>query len=398
MAAIEPGKGRAVIEDDGSGLRITISAEVQLRNIAFMSLWLTIWVIGEATITGKLLGGQPVDDFSGGGPLAPYFFLLFWTFAGAWMISALLWQVIGREIIELRPNLLRQRKQIMLISFCRDFAVSHIANLRLAPPQQKSTHDGLVLSHLSFETGAILFDYGRATRHLGQALDETQAKHVIEVMSRRLSSLCAKAANGTDLADVGLGKGRAVIENDGTGLRITIPARAQPAVIVSGGLWLSVWAYVAFLFPYLFFYASTVDERSTYEYVFMTIFLALWTYGGIRAIAEFLWAIAGKEIIELGSNRLTRIKQIPIFSRSRAYDVAEMNNLRFAPSPAASSHWEREFSSLSLSDGTITFDYGRSIGYLASGLDEADARYVIAAIRRRARWLAAGSETVVNHG
>lgn len=50
MALVEPGKGRAVIEQDGTGLRVTIPSARDLAGTAFLGLWLIGWAFGEFAV------------------------------------------------------------------------------------------------------------------------------------------------------------------------------------------------------------------------------------------------------------------------------------------------------------------------------------------------------------
>lgn len=181
------------------------------------------------------------------------------------------------------------------------------------------------------------------------------------------------------------GKGRAIIENSGMGLRITIPA--APSFQGTTWLVLSLFAWAGgevFVLWHLF------DESPDPHFgnFFMVIWLALWTLGGIRMIDGLLWNLAGEEVIDLSSTALKRRKRLPVFRRSREYAVANISGLRPAtltdqPSPSK----RQNMSSLSFKDGTIAFDYGRDTHLLATGLDEADARYVIAEMCRRVKSL-----------
>jgi hypothetical protein len=113
----------------------------------------------------------------------------------------------------------------------------------------------------------------------------------------------------------------------------------------------------------------------------------MWTLGGAWALTAFPWAVAGKEIIELNSMTLKRRKQIPIFSRSREYAVASIANLRLAQVIPASWYEQQNLSSMSLKDGAIAFDYGRSTFHFGSDLDEADAKYVLSEMCARVKSL-----------
>lgn len=189
MAIVEPGKGRAVIEHGGSGLRITIPAAMQTFGVIFMLMWLSLWVVGEIAVIRHLFGGQPLRDASGNNSLSLVVWFAGWTLGGAFVIYSLLWQLAGKEIIELNSTMLRQHKRIFFFSRSKDFAVAAITNMRLAPPQPKYIRGRYVISNLSFQAGAISFDYGRTTHRLGQGLDEAEAVYVIREMCKRVKSL-----------------------------------------------------------------------------------------------------------------------------------------------------------------------------------------------------------------
>lgn len=191
------------------------------------------------------------------------------------------------------------------------------------------------------------------------------------------------------MAIIAPGKGRAVIENDSAGLRITIPARLElfPTAFLS--FWLIGWAAGEILVPYTFIFASHDKPSPAPALLFSIVWLAGWTVAGAWALSIFLWNVAGREIIELTSTVLMRRKQIPIFSRSKEYAVASIKGLR--PAPVVQTFWpmQQNMAPLSFRDGTISFDYGRDTHRLGSGLDEADARYVIDEMCKRVKSLSA---------
>jgi hypothetical protein len=192
MAAIEPGKGRAIIENNGTGLRITIPAARSISGTAFIGLWLIGWAFGEVSVAYLMIfpaAPEPPTAFVNVFLLA---WLAMWTLGGVWALITFLWGVAGKEIIELSSTALSHRKQIPIFSRSRDYAVASIANLRLAslaPALADEQHN--MGTAMNFREGAIAFDYGRATHHLGADLDEADAKYVIGEMCRRVKSLCA---------------------------------------------------------------------------------------------------------------------------------------------------------------------------------------------------------------
>lgn len=191
MVIVEPGKGRALIEPNGTGLRITIPVKAHLYATLFMAVWLVGWAVGEVMVASQLLYGVPGRDTPAAGSLFMIVWLAGWTLGGAWAAGTLMWNIAGKEVIELSSTTLKRRKQIPVFSRSKEYAVASIANLRLAPPlpsflwyQQQS------MSLLSFKDGTISFDYGRDTCHLGSGLEEADAKYVIGEMCKRVKSLC----------------------------------------------------------------------------------------------------------------------------------------------------------------------------------------------------------------
>lgn len=185
MAIVEPGKGRAVIERSGMGLRITIPAPTQAFGLVFMSLWLVAWVVGEAFAIGKVASGEFYQNPETG--LIIWFVV--WTLGGGWIIYTLLWQLAGKEIIELNSTTLKQIRRVLLFNRSREFAVAKMANIRLAPPAPKYSNGKYMIQNPGFGSGAIAFDYGRDTQQLGQGLEEADARHVINEMRECVKSL-----------------------------------------------------------------------------------------------------------------------------------------------------------------------------------------------------------------
>jgi hypothetical protein len=186
------------------------------------------------------------------------------------------------------------------------------------------------------------------------------------------------------------GKGRAIIENDGTSLRITIPAADSFSGTAFIGLWLIGWAFGEVSVVYLMIFPAAPEPPTAFVNVFLLVWLALWSLGGVWALITFLWGIAGKEVIELSSTALKHRKQIPIFSRSRDYAVASITNLRLASlAPPLAAEQHNMATALNFKDGGIAFDYGRATHHLGADLDEADAKYVIGEMCRRVKSLCA---------
>jgi hypothetical protein len=191
MAIVKPGKGRAVIENDGARLRITFPAPAQDGGIILMCVWLTGWAVGEFLVARKFLSGEVFLESSRDDLLFLIAWFAGWTVIGAFLSYTLLWQLFGKEIIELNSTLLKQLKQLFFFSRNKEYALANITNVRLAPPEPKYIRGKYVIASQSFASGAIAFDYGRTTYRLGQGADEAEARYVIEELNKRVKSLGA---------------------------------------------------------------------------------------------------------------------------------------------------------------------------------------------------------------
>jgi len=187
MAIVEPGKGRAIIEHKDTGLRITIPARTRFLPTAIAILFSPLWIFGEIAVIYKLV----TEPLSSGTAFFAFWFTI-WTLGGLWSLSSLLWNLSGKEVIDLDAVTLRRRKQIPLFSRSREYAVAGIAALRLAPPRIYGYYYQQDMSFLHFnDTGAIAFDHGRDTCRLGAGLDQAEASHVIKEMLRSVPALGA---------------------------------------------------------------------------------------------------------------------------------------------------------------------------------------------------------------
>jgi hypothetical protein len=189
MAIVELSKGRAIVERDGETLRVTFPAPAQGGGIVLMCVWLTGWAVGEFLVGRQFLSGEAFQE-SSGHDLKRLLFLIAWfagwTVVGAVLIYTLIWQLFGKEVIELKSTSLKHLKQVLFFSRNREYALANIANVRLAPPEPKYIRGKYVIATQSFASGAIAFDYGRTTHRLAQGLDEAEAQYVIGELRKRI--------------------------------------------------------------------------------------------------------------------------------------------------------------------------------------------------------------------
>ncbi len=142
-----------ISDNEVSGFCATIGAQRNSAMIAFLSVWLAGWAIGElvvlswivivpALIIGWWLGLVPyalvaklvewAEANWGEILLVGFVWLPFWTIAGILVFRALRWQLGGREVIVIHEGALEVRREAALSRRSQAFDLARVRNLRYA--------------------------------------------------------------------------------------------------------------------------------------------------------------------------------------------------------------------------------------------------------------------------
>lgn len=175
--------------------------------------------------------------------------------------------------------------------------------------------------------------------------------------------------------------------------RIIIPSRKNWFTIFFLGFWLTGWAVgeimvlrimATSIFGAVAGKAPNASAGLLGISGFLLFWLAGWTVGGGFAIYTFLWQVAGKEVIEVNSGGITIANKIFSFSRPKEYDAQYIKDLRVSqPANSMWSPWGHAGQFWGRGQGIIAFDYGAKTNRFGSGLDEAEAKMIIAEITQR---------------
>jgi len=180
------------------------------------------------------------------------------------------------------------------------------------------------------------------------------------------------------VAKVEVGKGRSKIEDAPCGLRITIPAKKNYFLILFLAFWLVGWA-----FGEVTVIAQVLNSESDAPKLFMLAWLGAWTVGGAFAVYVWIWNVKGQEIINLSSTELQHIRRMPMFQRSKEYDLSAVSNLR-TKAPESSMFGSRNSMEFwGVSGGSVVFDYGHSTYRFGAQPDEAEANNIVVTIKQR---------------
>lgn len=192
------------------------------------------------------------------------------------------------------------------------------------------------------------------------------------------------------MAKVSPGSARATITEEPRGLRIVIPARRNPFLILFLGGWLMAWAFgeiaaaqsvlagLGFEFQGPFNVQGSKDGL-----LFMAGWLLAWTAGGALAIVAWLWTVAGREIVTATDGTLTIKRSVLGRGPTREHEMAHVCAMRVAAEPF--NPWDTQglLRFWGMGGGPIAFDYGARTSRFGTALDEAEARQIVARLTAR---------------
>jgi hypothetical protein len=117
----------------------------------------------------------------------------------------------------------------------------------------------------------------------------------------------------------------------------------------------------------------------------MLAWLGVWTVGGAFAIYAWLWQVMGKEIVTVHGQMFTIRRDIGGFGFDKEYDLVQMRDLRVGHLGVNPLDFSSSLQLWGVGGGVIAFDYGARTYRFGAGLDEAEAKQVVTAIKQRYR-------------
>jgi hypothetical protein len=175
------------------------------------------------------------------------------------------------------------------------------------------------------------------------------------------------------------GRSRVVIERQPGLVRAVVRVRRNWGVGAFLAIWLCGWSVGE---------VAVVRQLATRSLhgpglAFLGLWLAAWTIGGALALVQLLWTFAGREEIELGPRSLAVRTVAGPLRRTRAYDLAAVQNPREDVSMAGAMLRSFQLSHPAASHGAIVFDYGARSVRIGSGLEGEDVEKVLGMLRER---------------
>lgn len=160
---------------------------------------------------------------------------------------------------------------------------------------------------------------------------------------------------------------RYTIKDSETSLEITtkIITRLQrclqiAAAIFGSIIWMGVGVGIA----------NILKQEATFAFHFNPAIYILpveWLLGSAVLFVVFLWSFTNKEIIQISEQNIVVSLKSRIFNRTRCYLAKDIKDLRVS----------------SYAGKSIAFDYGARTVRFGLGLDEAEAKQILAAIQKK---------------
>lgn len=171
---------------------------------------------------------------------------------------------------------------------------------------------------------------------------------------------------------------RVKIEGGPEGLEIVIPVSRSLFLVAFLGVWLVGWAMGE-----ANALAQALSDRRGLPGPVLLFWLLLWTAGGLVALYLWLWRVAGKERILMGTSTLRVKRDILGFGRTRVYELRKIQRLRVVPLSAGSANRDFATRLSGLAGGAIEFEYENRAIQFGFSIDETAARTIVERMRQR---------------
>lgn len=170
------------------------------------------------------------------------------------------------------------------------------------------------------------------------------------------------------------------LEDLGDKLVISMPSiKIWPFILVFI-YWSFAWGVAEILLIFVIFGAKELDKFDIFSFV---IIILLWTVLGALLIYHLAWQLFGKEEIQVTNQSITISRIVFRYKRSKEYLAEYIKDVGLAYVRMQDLIARRWSITQGSNLGSISFDYGARTFRFAGGLDEAEAKQIIAAMQQK---------------
>ena len=172
-----PYSGRAIFNEGFNGLEITIPSKRNWFILLFSSVWLCGWAFGEVMVTKTVF----FSDTDIGANLFMLVWLVGWTVGGLFVFSMLVWTLVGKEVITLKPGEMMLERKAFFLGRSKTYSLQEAKDFKACPAlQDAQAIRARQFNHPFSNNGAIQFDYGMKTIRFASDIDEAEAKSILQ--------------------------------------------------------------------------------------------------------------------------------------------------------------------------------------------------------------------------
>ena len=165
--------------------------------------------------------------------------------------------------------------------------------------------------------------------------------------------------------------------DEGVAFEVRITARKQWFLLLFLPVWLAGWT-AGGIAAFRQLFSKGIGEEGG---MFLLIWLVGWAFGEVFAGYAWVWNALGKEIVRAGSGLLTIKRDILGLGRVRSFQTMEISDLRAAGFFGNTQSSSPGMAPWGMSGGTIAFDCRGTTNRFGIQLEEREAREVVERLR-----------------
>jgi hypothetical protein len=156
------------------------------------------------------------------------------------------------------------------------------------------------------------------------------------------------------------------------GDEIHIAAKKEWWSLVFLPVWLAGWTFGGITAMKWILHPGPSTPRA-----FISLWLLGWALGESWAVYQWFWTAFGKEIVQIKEGNITIKRDILGRGRSRSFPIGSVTNLRASGIFPSSSYWDNYLVQMRLLGGTVAFDSQGRTQRFGIQLTETEAQHVV---------------------
>lgn len=179
---VKPPAPKHKTEDLGDKLIISMPSRKILPFILVFGIWSLMWLSVE-------IGLVPViftpSEYNSLGVIFFIIWFIMWNLLGVLLIYNLLWQVVGKEEIQITNQSIIISQVTFGYKRSKEYLAEHIKDLDIARVSMQDLMFRRVAIPLGANFGVLSFDYGARTFKFAGSIDEAEGKQIIAEIQQK---------------------------------------------------------------------------------------------------------------------------------------------------------------------------------------------------------------------